>query len=161
MPATLTVATQVDRLLSHLSPDEQEDKLRQLLEMAMRDPSQMAFPPLLPVELAMNIGTPKSVCDAHGVSKEQFVALMATPLFRKAFQEAREMLSIEGMSFKIKAKLQAEHLLATSFAMATNTNISDSVRADLIKSTVRWAGLDKKAEDAGGNQQFAIVLNLG
>ena len=61
-----------------------------------------------------------------------------------------EMLKVEGMTFKVKARMQAEDYLGTAFAMVKNPNISDSVRADLIKNTVRWAGYDKKADEATG-----------
>ena len=76
-------------------------------------------------------------------------------------QEAVEQLKVDGMSFKMKARMQAEGFLATSFAMVTNPATSDAVRADLIKNTVRWAGYDAKAADVGQGNSFNIQINLG
>ena len=162
MPNEVTIASQV----ASLEPDEVEDQLVNLLTRQMADPSTAFFPPLLPVELAMRAvgsmtATPREICEAHGVDQARFKALAGHPVFIKSYQEALEMLKVEGMSFKTKARMQAEDYLATAFAMVKNPNISESVRADLIKSTVRWAGYDAKAVDPGqGGSGFNIQINL-
>lgn len=127
----------------------------------LRNPADLGFPPMLPVELAMKIDTPQRIFEAHGISKEQAAALVNHPVFIKSYQEAVEALKVEGMSFKLKARMQAEAFLTTSFAMVTNPATSDAVRADLIKNTVRWAGYDAKAVDAGSGNSFNIQINLG
>lgn len=130
------------------------------LVAAARDPSKLGFPAMLPVELALKIDTPAVVCAAYGIDKDGLQTLLRNAVFVKAYQDAVEMLKIEGMSFKLKARMQAEDLLATSYTMVKNANTSDAVRADLIKSTVRWAGWDAKAADANAGSQFAIQINL-
>lgn len=128
----------------------------------MRNPAELGFPPMLPIELALKIAPPADICGHYGISKEQFAEIIRHPVFIKAYQEAVEQLKVDGMSFKMKARMQAEGFLATSFAMVTNPATSDAVRADLIKNTVRWAGYDAKAADvAGGGQNFNIQINLG
>jgi len=126
----------------------------------MRDPALLAFPPMMPVELAMRIDTPANICRAYGYSKEEFAVLIQLPVFVKAYQEAIEALKVDGMSFRFKARLQAEEYLQTAFNMVQNPNTSDSVRADLIKNTVKWAGLEVKAADNGQNNSFNIMINL-
>jgi hypothetical protein len=44
--------------------------------------------------------------------------------------------------------------------MAQSPGTSDSVRADIIKNTVRWAGLDAKAAEVGTGNSFNIMINL-
>lgn len=127
----------------------------------LKDPSKFAFPPLMPMELAMRIDTPANICEAYGYSKEDFAAMIQHPVFIKAYQEASEALKVEGASFRVKARLQAEAYLETSFAMVQNPATADSVRADLIKSTVKWAGLEPKGGASGeGGANFAIQINL-
>lgn len=133
----------------------------QLTREERRDPSELGFPPMLPMELALKIDTPQNICAHYGINKEQFAAIIGHPVFVKLYQEAIENLKVDGMSFKVKAKMQAEAMLATSFAMATNPNTSDAVRADIIKNTVRWAGYDTKAADVGQASSFNIQINLG
>lgn len=126
----------------------------------IKDPSKFAFPPLMPMELAMRIDTPANICEAYGYSREDFAAMIQHPVFIKAYQEASEALKVEGASFRVKARLQAEAYLETSFAMVQNPATADSVRADLIKNTVRWAGYDAKAQESGQNNAFNIQINL-
>lgn len=132
-----------------------------LTDVDVRNPIEMGFSPMLPYELAMQTDTPANICAAYGLGKEQFAALVKHPVFVKAFQDAVEALKVEGMSFKIKARLQAEAYLETAFKMAQNPGTSDAVRQKIISDTVRWAGLDKKAEDTSAGTGFNIILNLG
>jgi hypothetical protein len=126
-----------------------------------RNPTEMGFPPMLPYEIAMQVDTPARICAAYGLTKAQFAALVHHPVFIKAYREAVEALKVDGMSFKVKARLQAEAYLDTAFKMAQNPGTSDAVRADLIKNTVRWAGYDAKAADVGQGSSFNIMINLG
>lgn len=129
--------------------------------LAARDPTHIGFPAMLPVELALKLDKPGAICAAYGVTKEMFAGLLANAAFVKAYRDAVELVKLEGMSFKLKARMQAEELLKTSYMMVKNGNTSDAVRADLIKSTVRWAGWDAKAAEAGAGSSFAIQINLG
>lgn len=148
-------------------PETKPDKKSVLADLAPksnwrgdRNPAELGFPPMLPLELALGFDTPKAICEAYGIDRAKFAAVIAHPTFIKQYQEAVEMLKVEGMAFKVKARLQAEAYLTTSFTMVQNPGTSDAVRADLIKNTVRWAGLDTKAGESGGNANFNIILNL-
>ena len=131
-----------------------------LTDVDARNPSQLGFPPMLPYELAMKVDSPRNICAAYGFTREQFELLINHPIFIKAYQEATEALKVEGMSFKVKARLQAEAYLDTAFSMAQNAGTSDAVRADIIKNTVRWAGYDAKAAEVGQGNSFNILINL-
>lgn len=129
-----------------------------------RNPADLGFPPMMPMELALQIDHPQVICQHYGISRDQFAAIIQHPVFIKQYQEAIEALKVEGMSFKVKAKMMAEDYLTTAFAMIKNPGTSDAVRADLIKSTVRWAGYEAKAVDtngAGGGFNIMINLNTG
>ena len=126
-----------------------------------RNPADLGFPAMLPMELALKIDSPQAICAIYGISREQFAAIIRHPVFIKQYQEAIESLKVEGMSFKVKARMQAEDYLGTAYAMIKNAGTSDAVRADLIKNTVRWAGYDAKAVDTGQGGAFNIQINLG
>lgn len=127
-----------------------------------RNPAELGWPPMLPVELALAIDTPKAICEHYGITREDFAVIIAHPAFIRSYQEAIEQIKVDGAGFRLKARMQAEDFLTTSFQMVKNPATSDAVRADLIKNTVRWAGFDKKAEDgAGSGNGFNIILNLG
>lgn len=127
----------------------------------LRNPAELGYPPMLPVELALRIETPAKICALYGIEKDEFAAIIKHPVFIKAYGEAVESLKTDGMSFKLKARIQAEDYLKTSYQMVHDKNTSDAVRADLLKNTVRWAGYDAKATESGSNNAFNIQINLG
>jgi hypothetical protein len=67
------------------------------------------------------------------------------------------------MTFKLKARAQAEELLTTSWMLIHDSAVSPAVKADLIKSTVKWAGLEPKGEvtNEGNGGGVRININLG
>lgn len=128
------------------------------------NPADIGFSLLFVIELAMKQATTKEVCDSYGVSKARFEELVEDPVFISAYANALDLLKREGMSFKFKAQLQCEPLLARSWAMIHDKDVPPSVRADLLKSTVRWAGYEQKVGESGlggGSNNFQININLG
>lgn len=126
------------------------------------DPAYLGFPPLLPLELAMQTAPVKDICEAYDITKDQLLELIENPLFAQAYTVAKESLKQDGMSFKMKARMQAEELLKKSWEMIHNEATPSNVKADLIKSTIRWAGLEPKGDSLGaGGTPFMINIHLG
>ena len=131
-------------------------------EKGERNPALLGFPPMLAVELALGISKPREICAAYGIGKDEFAEILAHPMFVKQYQMAIEQLKIDGASFRLKARIQAEDFLTDNFKMIKSPGTSDSVRAKMIENTVRWAGLDQKVSEGGGaNNNFQININLG
>lgn len=126
------------------------------------DPSLLGFPPMLPVELAMHVAPVPEICEAYGIDKETFVALTRDPLFVKAYSDAKEALAKDGVSFRLKAKMQAEELLKKSWELIHSESTPNNIKADLIKATVRWAGYEPKGDSGGplAGNAFQININL-
>lgn len=98
----------------------------------------------------------------HNVSVTELMKFNTDPVFLKKVDSYRNEIRDNGVTFKMKARAQAEELLTTSWVLIHSPDVSASVKADLIKSTVRWAGLESKSEsDSGGNNGgVKIVINL-
>lgn len=128
------------------------------------DPARIGYPATLPIELALRIGTTRSVCEAYGISEEEWELIRHHPAFLADLERAAELVAQEGMSFKLKAKLQAEELLKTSWRTIHDASTPPNVKADLIKATMRWAEYDNPKIDpnavAAGGSQFAIQINF-
>ena len=129
------------------------------------NPADIGYPPTLPIEVAMKTASIQDICAAYGLEKEDWDKLRNDPVFISDVAAAVEMLKKEGMSFKMKARLQAEELLKTSWKLihAPMDEVPPSVKADLIKFTVRAAGLeaDAKAGNTGNQNNLQININLG
>jgi hypothetical protein len=125
------------------------------------NPAELGFPPMLAMELALHVASVPEICASYDISKEEFLVLIENPLFIQAYAVAKESLAKDGMSFKVKAKLQAEKLLEKSWSLIHSDATPSAVKADLIKSTIRWAGYEPKGDAAGGNgTAFQININL-
>lgn len=131
------------------------------------DPSTLGWPPTLPIEVALQTAPIRRICEAYGLSKDDWDNLRLDPVFQSDVRAASEELKKEGMSFKMKARLQSEELLKTSWQMIHDRSqlIPPAVRADLIKFTIRAAGLDGSKDQANGGPAggtaLQININLG
>lgn len=133
----------------------------QIIHPDERDPAELVYPPTLPIEVALKTASIASICEAYGLSREDWERLRRDPMFIHDVAEAHEILKKEGMSFKMKARLQAEELLKESWRMIHDrTGLTPpAVRADLIKFTIRAAGLDGSKDQANGASN-ANSLNI-
>ena len=128
------------------------------------DLSQFAYPPTLPLDVALRSASPQELREEYNLNQTEWDNLKANPYFLADLRKTIEDLKKEGMSFKLKARLQAEEYLKTVYQMVTDTtgNVPPAVRADLIKFVARVGGLDNKEVQAGqvGNA-LQININLG
>ena len=98
----------------------------------------------------------------HNVTVDDLIVFNKDKVFLKKVEGYRNEIVEKGMTFKLKARAQAEELLTTSWTLIHSPETSSAVKADLIKSTVKWGGLETKtdtAEDANGGVK--ITINLG
>lgn len=125
----------------------------------------VGFPPSLPLEVALQTAPFEDILAAYHLTPEQYFQISLNPLYVKAVAAAQEALQEDGAAFKLKAKLQAEEMLKTSWKLVHDNEVASSVRADLIKATVRWAGYEpeKKTQNGvgGGGPSLNIQINLG
>jgi len=122
-----------------------------------KDPATIpSWPPTLPIEVALHQSSIRSICESYKLTKDDWERLRKDSNFIKDVRVAAETLKKEGMTFKIKAQLQAEALLPTAWKMIHDKKgvVPATVRADLIKFVVRVAGLDA-SKDQG--QQTAVA----
>lgn len=96
----------------------------------------------------------------HHVTSTELLVFNKDPVFLKKVEAYRDDIREKGVTFKLKARAQAEELLTTSWGLIHSPDVSAAVKADLIKSTVKWAGLEVKADDAGGTTTGGVKINI-
>ena len=103
------------------------------------------------------------VKDRPRITAEDLLVFKKDPVFLKKVTFYRDEIKEKGMTFKLKARAQSEELLTTSWSLIHSPDTSAAVKADLIKATVKWGGLEPKGdvptEGAGGGVK--ITINLG
>lgn len=98
------------------------------------------------------------VLDRHDVTQSELAALTGNKMFGKALRQARTTVEKEGLTFREKARAQAELLLDKSWQMIHDDRAPLAPRVDLIKNTIRWAGLDTQADMAAAG--VSVVFNF-
>lgn len=106
--------------------------------------------------------TLQEVMARHHLTADQILVFRGDPVFLKKVEHYRAEIRDKGLTFKLKARAQAEELLTTSWLLIHDPAVSPAVKADLIKSTVKWAGLEPKNEvTTDGSGGVKITINLG
>jgi len=84
----------------------------------------------------------QEVIARHKIAAIDILAFNKDPIFLKKVEHYQNEVREKGLTFKLKARAQAEELLTTSYLLIHDPAVSPAVKADLIKSTVKWAGLE-------------------
>jgi hypothetical protein len=103
----------------------------------------------------------KATCAAYGIDRDQWNKLRANPRFVADITRLDEQVKKEGTTFRLRAQLQSEAYLKTSWRMAHDPEVPPNVRADLIKATFRAAGYDAKAAEQEARTALQINIVLG
>jgi len=99
----------------------------------------------------------------HAITAVELGEYNKDSMFLLKVDHLREEIKEKGMTFRLKAKAQAEELLTTSWTLIHSADVSATVKADLIKSTVKWSGLEPTKDASvveGGIGGVTIQINL-
>ncbi len=118
------------------------------------------FHPSLPFDIALRSGTEDEIRRAYNLSEEDWNKLAVDTKLLEKVKEAKEFVQKDGGAFKAKARLEAEKLLETAFAMIHDRNVPAAAKVELIKFVVKCAGLvdDNKAAAVGTALQINIQM---
>lgn len=108
------------------------------------------------------IGTQEDmILDAYGLTAHAYQAILEDLGFQRALAILKKELQKDGMSFKLKAQLQAEAMLEEHWMLVHDRDIPPETRRKAIADTVRWAGFDNNANMGGmGGGGFTINIDL-
>lgn len=153
--------------LALLLPEEQAELSRaanvaaySLLERLDKDPSELSFPAMLPIELVLKTAPVKQIFESYDLTREDAERLAKDPTFIEALKNAAEMNQEHGWGFRMKALMQSEALLGTSWRLIHSADTPPVVKKDLILGTWRAAGVGTTTGE-DGKPSFAIQINLG
>ena len=99
----------------------------------------------------------------HNIVADDLGRFNSDPVFLQKVGFLREEVRTKGMTLRLKARAQAEELLTTSWTLIHSNDVSAAVKADLIKSTVKWGGLEPQKDMAAGDGPqggVSITINL-
>lgn len=115
------------------------------------------YPRGLALDLVLEVGTLKEILDSYNLTPEAFKKIMANSAFRREYEAHKESMDTEGWSFRKKCQAQAELYLNLVFRLTNSDHTPAAVRADLIRHTVKWAGLDSPVQVGTASTQNSLV----
>lgn len=101
-----------------------------------------------------------ALLESYGYTQDDLHAFTKDPLFEKRVRELQAQLKENGLTFRLKAKAQAELLLDTAWDLIHHPDTTPPVKADMIKWTTKVAGLDTAAKE-GNEGRVTININMG
>jgi len=124
-------------------------------------PTELGFPPGLPVELALGLNSPKDICLGHGVSRDEFEALAENPIFKAQFNHFMEMRTEPDGMFRLQATLMSTKALDEQYKMMIDKEAPWAIRLKASENIIQYANLlPKKVEDQG-SEKFSINIDFG
>lgn len=112
------------------------------LDVAVDPANSAPYPRGLALDLVLEVGPLKEILDSYDISPENFRKILANHAFRTEYEKLKEEMQTEGWSFRKKAASQAELYLNLVYRMVSSDQTPAAVRSELIRHTVKWAGLD-------------------
>ncbi len=118
--------------------------------------------PRLVMDLAIQVDDELTILERYNLSKGQLRQLLETPAFKRELAVAVRDVRNDGVTFKAKARVQAETYLEVLDGLVYDTETPAGVRLDAIKSAVKWGGLEPKDEknEGGLGQSVNIQINF-
>ena len=96
----------------------------------------------------------------HAITADMLLSYNRDSMFLKKVEHLRDEVREKGMTFRLKAKAQAEELLTTSWTLIHAPDVSAAVKADLIKSTVKWAALEPRGDTVSENSPGGVTIHI-
>lgn len=123
------------------------------------------FDPRMAFELALGVFDPIEIAARYDLTHEQFQLLTESDPFQRMLAAYQTEIQEKGVSTRLKAKLQLDHLLGVAFDMATDPAVPANVRADIIKWHADLADEMPKKQTAvmdgsGGAPHFTYALHI-
>ncbi len=103
--------------------------------------AKSSWPARLPFDVAMGESNEK-LCELYDITMEVLNGYFLCQPFRREVSLHAKEIQEHGITFKAKARLQAEEYLLDLDAIVHAPDIPPSVRLEAIKSVVRWGGLE-------------------
>ena len=99
-------------------------------------------------DLALGVEDIQTLLGRYSVPAQTYEQWARHPTFQRTISEFAKHIRENGLSFRAKARIQAEDLLGGSYQLIYNPDTPASVRADLIKWTAKMAELEPQQAQA-------------
>ena len=112
------------------------------------------------MELALGLETPDALCIRYDITPSEYALLLANPIFQTDLAHWKQKMVDEGLSFKLKARVQAESYLEQIDDIITSPNTSQETKLAAISRVVGWAGLEQSKTTSETSNKPTVTINI-
>lgn len=117
------------------------------------------YPQNFCMELALGLEDEEVLCIRYDLTPYEYECLKENHAFQKDLASWRSRMAEDGLSFKLKARVQAESYLQEIDSIITSIDTSAETKLNAITRCVEWAGLGPKQQD-GKNSGTSVTINI-
>lgn len=123
-------------------------------------PTEASFDPRLAFEVALGHMPIEEIYPRYQLTEFDWMRLAVQPTFKHAVIKYQEEISEQGISFRMKARVQAESYLKDAHLLIKHPMTPPTVKADMIKWTTKVADLEPKQNKDDTGTTFNLQINL-
>jgi len=123
-------------------------------------PSAASFDARLIFEIALGFESPKEIYSRYNITDAQWWAVSKQPAFKRAVIEKQNEIAEEGVSYRLKARTQAEAYLKDVHILIKHPMTSPSVKLEAIKYITKVSDLEPKPNKDDTGTTFNLQINL-
>lgn len=112
------------------------------------------------MELALGLESPDSLCIRYDITPYEYACLLANPVFQSDLNSWKQRMVDEGLSFKLKARVQAEAYLEEIDNLVNDPDTSKETKLAAISRVVAWGGLEQSKNSTEGSSKPSITINI-
>jgi hypothetical protein len=122
------------------------------------------YPQNFCMELALGLEDEDALCIRYNITPYEYECLKENHAFQKDLSSWRSRVAEEGLSFKLKARVQSEMYLQEIDNIVYDPSTSPETKLNAITRCVEWAGLGPKQQvqsSGEGRVVIRIESNIG
>lgn len=123
-------------------------------------PSEAAFDSRLIFEVALGFKPYTEIYPRYNLTEIDWLRISRQPSFRNAVIKKQDEIAEEGISYRLKARTQAEAYLKDLHLLIKNPTTSPNVRLEAIKYITKVSDLEPKPNKEDTGTTFNLQINL-
>ncbi len=123
-------------------------------------PTEASFDPRLAYEVALGYAPPEDIFPRYGMSEDDWHKVAIQPSFKNAVLKHQQDILENGVTFRAKAKVQAEAYLKDAHLLVKHPMTPPTVKANMIQWMAKVADLEPRKEADNSGTTFNLQINL-
>jgi len=123
-------------------------------------PIEASFDPRLAFEIALGNEEPEDIYPRYGLTYNNWMSLIMQPTFKQAVVQHQNEIIENGISYRLKAKVQSEAYLKDAHLLIKHPMTPPNTKLAAIQWVAKMADLEPRKEAAEQGTTFNLQINM-